>query len=1031
VVGAASAFQAAIRALIARVCARGTAPDGVEVLVEDPVALEDALGAFVCVAVGARHRGEPLGETAKQLLALPLLRDGCGLPRSYASIVAGKRTPLYVHQGDHPLETDLAFWMRDVVRLRQRVAERALTTLRLADAAPVIEHARAAADRRRRFFEHAAGAVRLPASNAHLCREAFRVTEGRFADLSGEVALVAPGVGAQGVTVRVFLEGRQLCTEQVAPDVVALGVEAALAWEKRLLVTFGFDGIHRDQTFRSAVWYAVQLAVMQARALAERLAGLTEDAKARTRPVLRAAIGAALGAGKGLELDEALPASIQDDDPLWTARCWRTTEPERYESLATLAGYARAKGGLCVAGPQISGGAADGRPVVALDQAERSWLSAALGLSVALVPYDRGALTPRRAKRRRAARASVLRSALAAARPEAEAELVAPFLPFAVAGGQGLIGVAAEPSRVSLHLGVQLTKEPAPRTYGPVVFVVDDDRIVPTSEWDDALWTPPARSLDGVERELLGAVVATLEGDRTAFERLGDAPRRPSEAGPLLTSYLLESAVALRRRIEQLASLASLSEAFAGERAPESKASPPDGSGGPDRSADEAGSDGSSRSAPPNKHQQLHAAFADLEDRLTALPVLQVLDEDGRPRQASLADVATARTGPIPIVDRVLGFETLSWRPVLATDERLVRCLRRWAPSGAQSATPHDISVRRELADRHRASRALLDKPRLDISDLGAIGRNYIGMPTIGPAHSTASAAPANGVAETAASPTTTELEPADGAASAAVALVPVEQASEIVTEVLFRRRALTRLRLEQPALPIVARVNLIDEDYLVSWAGLSLDGIEQVRRLVTVAAFGLAESILKAAQDDPTRLFGSCPALSLVAGLVEVDDRQHREQAKRLAAMLRDKALRWPTVQGKSTSWTALFRAKGVIYGAANRFAPWHYAGKGRSELDRHILWMPLGAEGDALRRVIGALGKTARDVTKAVATLQARRATTATEQAPQLADEPSTPLLRASLSALGRGARDLPRPRLGGLAERPRRTAPSSPQR
>jgi hypothetical protein len=1001
-VGASSAFEAAVEALIALVCGQGEVPAGVQLQTDHPELLEDALGAIVCVAVGADHRGEPRTELAQRLLELPLLRDGCGGPRSFASIVVGAETPLYLHRGAEPLEAELAFWMRDVVWLRGRLAERALTTLRLADAAPVVEHARVAAERRRRLFAHAAGEVKLPASEAHLSRESFRVTEGRFAGLHGEVALVAPAAGAGGVSARIFLDGRQLCTERVAPDVVGLGVEAALAWDGRLTVSFGFDGVVHDATFRAAIWYAVQIAVMQARSVATKLGSLEEGASRAARTVLRAAIGAALGAGEGLAAEGVLPAKLAHDDPLYRAKCWRTTEPGRFESLAALRSYASAKGGLCLAKPTTRGSAADGRPILALDQAERGWLSAALGAEVPLVPYDQGALSPRRAQRRAQRQQQALRAALAKARPEAEADLFAPFLPFARPGARGLIGVATETKRVRLHLGQQLSAVLAPRTYGPVAYVVDDDRILPYPGWDDMLWGPPPQHTELLERELLSTVVACLEGDRAAFDRLGSAARRSEELGPVLQSYLLHSAAALRRRIEQLESLVSIRSDATAEEVEEQDvvnlhaliaSALAQGADGEDP-AEEI------RSTPPNEIERQRADLSDLEARLLAVPALLMLDEQGRPRPASLAEVAGAHTGPIPIVDRVLGFETLSWKPVLATDTRLGRALRRWAPTGAKTASPHDISVRRSVAERYRASRKLLAKPRLDLIDPSPIAYDYTSNGPSCHLHS----APVPELVTSASDATIAPLEEADGTPAAAVTLLPRPCQGPVEVEILFRRRALTRVTLDGLRWPIAARVNLVDESQLVAWEGISQEGLVEARSLVTEAAFGLAESIVGAAQQgEPDGLFDRTTALELVAGLVALKtESAWQEPAKRLSAMLRDKALRWPTVQGGSTSWTALFRGKGIIYCGADRFAPWVGSKRDNSELDRHVLWTPGTPQGEALRDLLGALGKTVRDVTKAIRRLQAGRSKLATEQAPTLPDPARNPLLRATLSSL-----------------------------
>src|SRR5262249_30663015 len=74
----------AVLALGVVVTGKGEVPAGVEVLAgDDPSALEDAhgavedaLGAVLCVVCGAVRRGVPLPDEVRALLDIPLLRDG-------------------------------------------------------------------------------------------------------------------------------------------------------------------------------------------------------------------------------------------------------------------------------------------------------------------------------------------------------------------------------------------------------------------------------------------------------------------------------------------------------------------------------------------------------------------------------------------------------------------------------------------------------------------------------------------------------------------------------------------------------------------------------------------------------------------------------------------------------------------------------------------------------------------------------------------------------------------------------------------
>ncbi|WP_437287660.1 hypothetical protein [Sorangium sp. So ce406] len=656
---AAAALLDALRALSAIVCGQGEVPEGTLVLGDDRGLLEDALGAFACVATGAVRAGGAVPAEVRAVRELPLLRNGRGRgrPLSLAALDARDASPLFLWRGDKALPEELSPWADDVVRCRGGLVERALAGLPLADAGAMVEQAKLGAERRRAFLRHAPGEPVVPPAPEHALRAAFRVDEGPLAGLRGELAVFADDLKARRrAEVRVFVERRHLETVDLDPAAVPLPVEIALAWDGRVRPRFSYDGVERDERFWRAVRHALHVALAAADAEARRLFGPRtappgaplppappDGELARLRPALRAAIGALfcapqrLGAPQAEQGGGAAPRRGEDLAPsafqgLLEARIWPMLTTDRFMSLKGLAAFARAAGGLCVAPPDARGRAADRRPVLAATQRELDWLAAALP-DCPLVSYTPGLFT----EEELAAREPARRRALAASLEKLAAPRAA-GAPVLEVAGDGFLALAT-PSDAALeawhHASQPLATLEAAPLLGRVAVAIDHDTAVPGRAWSGLLSPRNEAAVHEVERALCEALVAALEGDAAARARLGlegDPLReRDRRARARVITYLLDCARALALRAR--------------------------------------------RSAP------LDAALDELAARIRRLPLLVMLDERGQEAACSLETLERNHPAPapIPVLEAAPGFATFSWHPILLREAWERDALSRWA----------------------------------------------------------------------------------------------------------------------------------------------------------------------------------------------------------------------------------------------------------------------------------------------------------------------------------------------------------------
>jgi hypothetical protein len=517
-----AAMMVAIAALLARTIGDGEVPKEARIEGGDET-LRDALGALVCLAVGAHRRGESHGEAMQLLLEAPVLENACGERRAFADLMGALDRPIYVHRGAEALEPALAPWLSNVIWLRGRRAERALEGLVLRDAAELVGHAREGLAHRQLFLSHAAGRVAVPASHDHLVRESFEVDAGHYRGLSGEVAIRLPAQESTPSTVRIFHQRREIASRTLPRNSVPLCLDMAIAWDEEIRVRFGYDDVEDDRVLTAAIWYATQVAVLEAASIAEKQEGLGEEERAQLAAVLRAAVGTAVRAGSALGLGAEFRQIVPAEGALFAAPIWPTTD-DRFESLASLRAELGRRSAIMVAGPKIRGRASDGRPVIAVEGPQRTWLCEALG-AAPLVPYDRALVE--RLDAMDAARA-VLRRELEQQRIEATA-----ILAFERPGARGVIAAAREPRLVELHAGHGLGAGPLASTLAPVILVLDDDALVPNATWNGVRDRGSAWTTGDVERQLLEHVV-------NAF-----GETRPKDDA-FLRAYLIVAATTIR-----------------------------------------------------------------------------------------------------------------------------------------------------------------------------------------------------------------------------------------------------------------------------------------------------------------------------------------------------------------------------------------------------------------------------------------------------------------------------------------------------
>ncbi len=668
---AAPALADAITGVIAVAFGRGAVPDGVTVERDDPAALRDALGAFLCVAEASILARVKLPEALHAVLDLPLFEDGLGRPITHADV--SREDPLLLWEGDAPVPEEMAPWAHHIVWRRGRVVDRILGTRPCMPPAELAAHAKRGANRRRKLLATPPGEPSAP-DNAYLARERFAFAEGPFAGLAGEVAIALdPAAYVRNLGLRLFLEGRCFEAFPVPEDVIPLPCVIALQWPGHVLPKFAYEGVEPTAGLRAALALAVRHAVL----LCERVAA---DRPRAGQPfdlpqaaVLRAALAtAALAPTKMYSAQGFEMPPLDQLTALLHAPVWPTTE-RVLTSLDALCEHAAKTGALCVAAAGSPGRAADGRPVVSLPSGELAWLSACLRPGLPIVRYDAallgGAMTPR-----------------ARSRPQivpfidaVAASASAPILHVEAKGHAYAVTLGAVSETRVWHGGVCLSLAELDESFGGVVIAIDDDSIVPTIDWKGVAHAEDQGIVGRAERAFAERLVSALLGEESARKELFQ-----SLSGPGARRYPWP---------DHLSALPYSVQRYLVDRAARGRA---EGASEADR---------------------------ELGANIELLPFLTMIGDKGEPVVASLDGVLRRHPDgrPIPYLRAPPYFRPVGWHPLIVLPDPLFDALVRWSGSRL-------LDGRVEIGERERAAAlegelaTFRDKPALDPKTVGARG---------------------------------------------------------------------------------------------------------------------------------------------------------------------------------------------------------------------------------------------------------------------------------------------------------------------
>ncbi len=667
--GAAAAGLAdAIAGVAAALFGRGSAPEGVTVDTTNRTALEDALGAFLCIAEASLVARVALPDALRSVLDMPLFRDGVGRPLSHAEIP--RADPLLVWAEREPPPPEMEPWARAVVWRRGRLAERVLGARDAVDPEKLADIARRGAARYRRLLAAPAGEPSVP-DDTYFCRERFSFAEGPLAGLAGEIAIAAsPATYVRNMGLRVFLEGRCFETFPVPEDAVALPCLAALQWPGQITSSFGHDGVEMTAGLRGAIAFAVRAAVLLCEEVAvARAEGPWSDTEAT---LLRGALAtAAIAPTRMYSLQGFEMPALAGLPGLVGARIWPTTAG-RFTSLQALCDHASKTGAVCVVTPGTPGAPPDDRPVVSVPSHEIEHLRRCLHPKIQIVRYDTAMRSGLPDQRRRA------REHMAAFVNLAAADARAPVLRIEAPGHTCFVTLGQSEARV-WHGTAELSQATLEPSFGGVTIAVDDDSIVPQERWDGVMFALDPGLAGHAERAYADRVTAALLGDERARGELSvgvhelASKRYPWPASPH------DLPVAVRRYLIDRAARGRAEGAAEADRA--------------------------------------------IAARIELIPFLSMIGADGTPAPASLAAVDAAHPAPrkVPCLRQPPRFRPVRWRPVIAREEALLAALVRWSDGRARDAAD-ELPEQERIAGRELEYVKFLERPTVDVSVVGPRG---------------------------------------------------------------------------------------------------------------------------------------------------------------------------------------------------------------------------------------------------------------------------------------------------------------------
>ncbi len=919
--GAREALILALRTLVALVTRKGKPLPNVDVVDGDVNKLETALGAIVCIVAGAHRRGTSLSEQAMELLDLPLLQNAVGASVTPYSLLLRHQMEVYVHQGKDALEADLAPWLDNVVWLRGKMAERMLVDFAVQDAKTLVAAAMVARERRRVLHGRTPTDPEVPDDAMHVVKETFRIGEGPFQGLRGQLALGAEGqrTGQRPTSIRIYIEGRHIDTLTIDRDKLPAAMDAAIAWDGRLRPKFSYEGVVDDDDLRLAIFQLTRLTLVALGTYLERSVQEKRSVEERSRvlPLVRAAIGNYVVAAKALGL-EKLPEepAISAYSSIWTRGTWTAANPNRLPvSLAELKTYSDRTKAICYVAPGTTGTAPDDRPVVVVTNLEKEWLSLVFP-GVTMIPYERGLRRPNAAVAP-GAFLDLLHSAQSGKHAAGE---MLPAMTFESSGGRGAIAVGLEDRCLSLHAGVLLATESMQRFVEPATIVLEHDATIPKPAWDGVFWSKEMSSLVHVRNEFLEKIVEALEGNAEARRSLRGFPTEP---GPVFRSFLIEAVARFRTK--------------------------------------------------------------ELAGRIEKFPLVYVLDEEGRPRLSTLADVAARfpDQNTIPFLREAPSFPTFDWGPLLLRHDREVAALLRWAGNRVKAADD-ELERHYKRAQVETRKRAFLQKPQLRFDEAGALADPDVPIKVW-------------------------QEQPKDSGEGVAFVVVGLPRTGLdlplATVEILYEGRLVCSRPLLGLPVSVVARVALPSNDALVDFVDVSPAGLTQIEAFVYSAACVFAADLVSRAEGPACEAFFQDRRRLLLIQQLFACSATNPSRSDILTAdfALRAAGFLWPTVQGDWRPYSELAPGGKKLYYATARYVSWEKSARGFSELDAPIVHLPPTTEGNLMREILAVMGHEMQDVSSAVYALQSRRKPGSGHGGPTLSGSPVHAALRASLSSIG----------------------------
>jgi len=916
------ALVAALQSLVALVTGQGKPLPVVEVIDANPKKLEDALGAIVCIAAGGLRRGASLSEQARSLLDLPLLQNAVGQAISPNKVLATSDGEVFVHQGKDCFEADLEPWLDEVIWLRGKMVERMLVDFALQDAKAVAAQALVARERRRVLHARPSSEPVVPHDPGHVVKETFHLEKGPFAGLRGQLAL-----GAEGQRTGQRPTSVRIYVEGRHIDTITIDRDKLPA---SMDAAIAWDGYFTPKFTYEGVLDGphLRLAIWQLTRMALVALGMyfERSVQEKRAPEERAQVLPIARAAIGAFVVAA-----------------KTLDVGQLPEEISLAEY----GPLWTRGIWLSANPA--RLPISLAElktySDRTKAICYVGPgSNGIAPDDRPVVVL----------TNLEKEWLSQIFPEVT------FVPYErgiQVGGK----TASHASLFDLLRSAYRDKQAVSEMLPLMTFEIREGRgiMAPAIEGQTLslhagvlLATVPANKFvepttivmehdeivpnpawDGI---LWAREVAALAHVRNDFlEKIvqameGNLEARqalrnfPAEPGPVLRSFVMEGIVRFRGK--------------------------------------------------------------ELANRIEKLPLVHVLDEDARPRLASLAEVqaAHAEKETIPYLTQLPPFPTLDWKPLFLQDPRSIAAVIRWGGKRVKNADG-ELAERAKLAQGEMQRRTFLQKPRLDLDQP---------VPIADPD------APSKMWQE----------QPNESGENVTAILVTLPRKGlEILSaqaEIVYQDRLVCSRTLFGLPVPVVLRVFLPSSRDIVGYIDLSPEGGARIEQLAYQAACAFAADLITRAETESAcvEIFRDRRILNLIRQLYACSmNNPARSEILTTDFALRTATFLWPTVQGPWRPYSALVPGGKKLYYCSTRYENWAEPTRGRSELDWSIVYLPSTVEGTLVGEILRYMGHELLDVSSAVYALQSRRRPGSGNSGPSLSGSPVHPDLRTSVASLG----------------------------